>query len=573
MARNSRNLYSFTNTIKFRLDRESWKNVKKQSESWARQLARDADPQNATLNTPVRRRRQPDQADSHIKHYRSLQREQAKFAAKQKQVLKRFVQSTSAIREMSGAEKKVLLNKLRQARSTEELLHLEKKLKNQISDRNRRERTRTQELAKQSALITHQHNERRKAAASSLKNAGMAAGLAVGSLAALGMQQSLQRATELDQAIKKSGLDAKTFQDIAAASSKFGLSMNSVGDQYKDFADKLGDYQLTQGGEFKDVAEWLKQNTKISEEMLKGLKPLEAMKLIQEEASRRGTDMNQLTFLMESFGNDAILQMRALANIEEIRAQRERFNLNLTQQDIETLVKARQNISLIGSGFGRLMDEFLVGLGNGDINSVMSDLKDLQPTFRQMGESVRSFTETIVKHGDEIITIAKVLGSVWVTSKVFTVIRGGASAVTTLTSAFKGLFNMFKGAVNMLRGAGATGVGAAGARGAVGLASRANPWLTGAMVAYEARPGGMFSFESLFGKSDVAKWLDTPIADHFRNATKQIQSNQQKVDVNLNIVSDVNHNGNIVNTIRSEIDQDRENQMVTFYSNLSGRTN
>ncbi len=569
----ARNLYSFTNTIKWRLDRESWNSVKRQSETWARQLARDADPQNAAFGGSTnRRRRQPEQ-DSHIKHYRSLQREQAKFEKTQKQVIRRFISSNKELRSMSGVQKKILIDKLREAKTVESLLVLEKRLKHEVTDKAREERNRTRELAKQAALITKQNNERRKAAAGSLKNAGMAAGLAVGSLAALGMQQSLQRATELDQAIKKSGLDATTFQNIAAAGEKYGLSMDSLADQYKDFSDKLGDYQLTQGGEFKDVAEWLKQNNKISEEMLKGLKPLEAMKLIQEEAKRRGTDMNQLTFLMESFGNDAILQFKSLRNLEEIRAQRERFNLNLTQQDLDMLVKARQNISLIGSGFGRLMDEFLVGLGNGDINSVMSDLKDLQPTFRQMGESVRSFTETIVKHGDEIIMVAKVLGSVWVGSKVFTVLRGGVGVVTTLTSTFKGLFNMFKGAVSMLRGAGATGVGAAGARGAVGLASRANLLTTGAMVAYEARPGGMFSFESLFGKSDVAKWLDTPIADHFRNATKQIQSNQQKVDVNLSIVSDVNHNGNIVNTIRSEIDQDRENQMVTFYSNLSGRTN
>ncbi len=387
----------------------------------------------------ARRQRQQDQ-DAHIKHYRKLQKEQEQIEATQKKVLLRFAQSTSAIRDMGVAEKKVLLNKLKQASSTEELLHLEKRLKNQISDRNRREKQRTRELAKQSALITHQHNERRKAAASSLKRAGMAAGLTVGSLAALGMQQSLQRATELDQAIKKSGLDAITFQNISAASEKFGLSMDSVSDQYKDFADKLGDYQLTGGGEFSDVAEWLKKNNKISEEMLKELKPLEAMKLIQEEAKRRGTDMNKLTFLMESFGNDAILQFKAMANIEEIRAQRERFNLNLTQQDLDTLVKARQNITLMGVGVGRLADEFLVGFGGGNINSIMTDLKELQPTFRQMGESVRSFVNTAVKHGDEIITIGKTIASIWVGSKIFTVLSGGLSVVNTLTNAFKGLF-------------------------------------------------------------------------------------------------------------------------------------
>ncbi|MCY9879612.1 hypothetical protein OTK59_24030, partial [Vibrio natriegens] len=95
MARNSRNLYSFTNTIKWRIDRESWQSVKKQSQKLARDLEK-INPQKNVLNGSSKRRKA--EQDSHIKHYRSLQKEQAKFEAKQKQVLKRFVQSTSAIR-------------------------------------------------------------------------------------------------------------------------------------------------------------------------------------------------------------------------------------------------------------------------------------------------------------------------------------------------------------------------------------------------------------------------------------------------------------------------------------------
>ncbi|MDW1500493.1 hypothetical protein [Vibrio sp. YT-19(2023)] len=578
----ARQLHKFTNTIAWKLDRPSWNKVLKDSKKLARQLDK-ANPENVlgVGGSPrARRQRQQDQ-DAHIKHYRKLQKEQEQIEATQKKVLLRFAQSTSAIRDMGVAEKKVLLNKLKQASSTEELLHLEKRLKNQISDRNRREKQRTRELAKQSALITHQHNERRKAAASSLKRAGMAAGLTVGSLAALGMQQSLQRATELDQAIKKSGLDAITFQNISAASEKFGLSMDSVSDQYKDFADKLGDYQLTGGGEFSDVAEWLKKNNKISEEMLKELKPLEAMKLIQEEAKRRGTDMNKLTFLMESFGNDAILQFKAMANIEEIRAQRERFNLNLTQQDIETLVKARQNISLIGEGFGRLMDEFLVGFGGGNINSIMTDLKELQPTFRQMGESVRSFVNTAVKHGDEIITIGKTIASIWVGSKIFTVLSGGLSVVNTLTNAFKGLFKLISRAASALGLGSATSASvkggaaaraAGGARAAAGMAARANPWLMGGYAVYEGRKGGLLDPENFFGKNKYTEFLNTDIFDLIGRAGREISSIQtqhQKVDVNLHVRSDVDNSGNIIPVVRGEIDRAEDDRMVAFYSNLS----
>ncbi|EOX4826298.1 hypothetical protein ACRTEU_23385 [Vibrio alginolyticus] len=566
----SRKMYSFTNTIRWKLDRQTWNDVKKQSQQLNKQLAR-MDP----LNSASAVKQRKEQQDSHIKHYRKLQAEQKKFEAMQKKVLKRFVQSTSAVRDLSAVEKKVLLTKLKQAKTTDELLDMEKKLKNRVSDTNRKEKVRTRELAKQAALITKQNNARRMAAASSLKNAGMAAGLTIGSLTALGAQQSLQRATELDAALKKSGLDAETFQNIAAASAKFGLSMDSVADQYKDFADKLGDYQQTQGGEFKDVAEWLKENSKISEKMLKELQPLEAMSLIAKEAKRRGTDMNQLTFLLESFGNDAILQFKAMRNLDEIRAQRQRFDLNLTQQELDTLVKARQNITLMGEGFGRLMDEFLVGFGSGDINNVMTNLKELQPTFRNLGESVRSFVDTTVEHGDQIITIAKTLASIWVGSKIFTVLSGGLTVVKTLTNSFKGLFKLISRAASALGIGSATSAsvrGGAAARAAAGMAARANPWLMGGYVVYEGRKGGLLDPENFFGKNKYTDFLNTNVFDLLGRMSKQISSIQtqhQKVDVNLHVRSDVDNSGNIIPVVRGEIDRAEDDRMVAFYSNLS----
>ncbi|MCR9596164.1 hypothetical protein NB525_19530 [Vibrio alginolyticus] len=573
----ARQLHKFTNTIAWKLDRPSWNKVLKDTKKLARQLDK-ANPENVlgVGGSPrARRQRQQDQ-DSHIKHYRKLQLEQEKFEATQKKVLLRFAQSTSAIRDMNGAEKKVLLNKLKQAKTTEELLHLEKKLKNQLSDTNRKEKARTRELSKQAALITRQNNERRMAAASSLKNAGMSAALVGGSLAAVGIQQSLQRATELDAALKKSGLDAKTFQDIAAASSKFGLSMDSVADQYKDFADKLGDYQQTQGGEFKDVAEWLKENSKISEKILKELRPLEAMNLIAKEAKRRGTDMNKLTFLLESFGNDAILQFKAIRNLDEIASQRERFGLNLSQQDLDTLVKARQNITLMGVGVGRLADEFLVGFGGGNINSIMTDLKELQPTFRQMGESVRSFVNTVVKHGDEIITIGKTIASIWVGSKIFTVLSGGLGVVNTLTNAFKGLFKLIGGAAGTLGFGGATkaagSLGGSVGRAAAGIGARANPYLAGAYAVYEGRPGGWLDPANFFGDNKYTKFLNTNIFDLLGRAGKEISSIQtqhQKVDLHLTVRTEIDGNGNIRPFVRSEIDDAEEERIINFYQNLS----
>lgn len=569
----ARQLHKFTNTVAWKLDRPSWNSVLKQSKQLARQLEK-ANPENVlgVSGSPrARRQRQQDQ-DAHIKHYRKLQKEQEKFEATQKKVLKRFAQSTSAIRDLNVAEKKVLLTKLKQASSVEELLHLERKLKTQITDRNSKEKARTRELAKQAALITKQNNERRMAAASSLKNAGMSAALVGGSLAALGAQQSLQRATELDAALKKSGLDAKTFQDISAASAKFGLSMDSVASNYQDFADRLGDYQLNGSGEFKDVAAWLQQNNQISEAMLQELKPLEAMQLIAKEAKARGTDMNKLTFLLESFGNDAILQFKAIRNLDEIASQRERFGLNISQQDLDTLVKARQNISLMGEGVGRLADSFLVGFGGGNIESLMMDMKQLQPTFREMGESVRSFVDYAVEHGDTLITIGKTIASIWIGSKIFTVLSGGLSVVNTLTSAFKGLFKLL--GASRLGGAAKTAAGTALGRTAAGIGARANPYLAGAYAVYEGRPGGLLDPTNLFGVNETTRFLNRDVFELMGKTSRQIsaiqtQNQHQKVDVNLNVTSQIDGDGNIRPFVRSEIDSAEEERMINFYQNLS----
>ncbi|ELA7355565.1 phage tail tape measure protein [Vibrio alginolyticus] len=584
----SRKMYSFTNTIRWKLDRQTWNDVKKQSQQLNKQLAK-LDP----LNSASAVKQRKEQQDAHIKHYRKLQAEQRKFSQTQKTVLRRFVQSTSAVRDLSAVEKKVLLTKLKQASTTEELLHLEKKLKNQVSDTNRKEKQRTRELAKQAALITKQNNARRMAAAQSLKRAGVGAGLAAGGLATVGMQQSLQKATDLDQAIKKSGLDAKIFQDIAAASAKFGLSMDQVASNYQDFADRLGEFRLTGSGEFKDIAEWLQQNSKITTKMLESLEPLEVMHLIQKEAERRGTDMRDLTFLMESFSSEAINQFKAMQRLEETKALRERYNLNLQQSEIDTLVQARRNIGLIGDGFGRLMDQFLVGFGSGDIDKTMQGLRDLQPTFRSLGESVRSFVDTTVEHGNTLITIAKVLGSVWVGSKIFTVMSGGLTVVKTLTNSFKGLFKLIsraasalgigsatsasvKGGTKAAARAGGAGARLAGrARAAAGLASRANPWLMGGYAVYEARKGGLLDPENFFGKNKYTDFLNTDIFDLLGRMGKQISSiqtqhqNPQKVDVNLHVRSDVDASGNIIPVVRGEIDQAEDDRMVAFYSNLS----
>ncbi|NMV42264.1 hypothetical protein HKB00_00015, partial [Vibrio parahaemolyticus] len=96
---------------------------------------------------------------------------------------------------------------------------------------------------------------------------------------------------------------------------------------------------------------------------------------------------------------------------------------------------------------------------------------------------------------------------------------------------------------------GAAARAAGGARAAAGMAARANPWLMGGYAVYEGRKGGLLDPENFFGKNKYTEFLNTNIFDLLGRAGKEISSIQtqpQKVDVNLHVRSDVDNSGNII---------------------------
>jgi tape measure domain-containing protein len=147
----ARKLFSFTNTVGWRLDRQSWNRVKKESERLGKQFGkihRPDSPPDAPRG-PRQTRRRLDDNDAHIKQYRKLNAEQEKFVDLQEKVISRFLISNRQIREMTESERKAYVEQLKQARNKKELIFLERKLKADIADNTRNEKLRTRELNKQ----------------------------------------------------------------------------------------------------------------------------------------------------------------------------------------------------------------------------------------------------------------------------------------------------------------------------------------------------------------------------------------------------------------------------------------
>ncbi|MCY9877742.1 tape measure protein [Vibrio natriegens] len=608
----ARNLYSFTNTIKWRLDRESWNSVKKQSETWARQLARDADPQNAAFGTSTNRRRRQPAQDAHIRTYRRLNAEQKKFEAKQKQVLKRFVQSTGAIRDLDVAHKKALLTQLKQAKTVEELLNLERKLKNQVSDRNRKEKQRTRELQRQQGISKNlAANLAGVYAAAASSNAVIQTGLTF---------ESLERSMLVTSGSAEKAAD--NFAFVRKTALELGQDINTLTRAYVNFqaaaGNKMSEKDLR--GLFKGLAEYntalgvtqeAQQRSIIAIQQIAGKGTLYAEEIYGQLAESSAGSVQQMI-------NAAVALGKIDKNLSEIDKERKFRQLMKDGKLVasEILPEFGRQLSIAANRNDQLAWSLRTGLGP-QLSIAKNNVLELgNAFFKGLKPSLMAITKGFNLISAEGMGLAKVIGkglgaailtatapfillgaAIIDTYTIFKELTGATDdgiakfatfaattlgvtfAITRLIGGFKLLWNIGSKVIGFFTGGnkaastmtnGVKGLNA-GLRGTVGLFGRLLPLVTAAMAIYESRPDGSLSATSLFGKNKFTTWMDQPISQHLSNTTKTIKDNQ-KVDVNVHVRSDVDASGNILPIIRTEIDNDRENQMVTFYQNLSPST-
>ncbi|UYI49650.1 tape measure protein [Vibrio natriegens] len=613
----ARKLHKFVNEIGWRLDRQSWNSVLKQSKQLVKQLER-ANPQ-TILNPDVggtasnRRRRQPDQ-DAHAKAYRKRNEEQKRFEQIQKRVLKRFVLSNQAVRDLDISEKKVLLTKLKQASTSQELLHLERKLKTQVTDRNRKEKARTRELQRQQGIS--------KNLAANL--AGAYAGVMSGhAVVQTGLTfESLERSMLVTSGSAEKAAD--NFAFVREQANRLGLDINTLTGAYVKFQAAAGN-KMSEGdlrGLFTGLAEY---NTALGVTAEAQQRSLIA---VQQIASKG------VLYSEEVYGQLAESSVGGVKNLINAAVALGKIDKNLSEVDKERAFrKLMKDGKLIASEilpeFGRQLsiaanrnDQLAWSLKTGlgpQLSIAKNNVLELgNEFFKGLKPAIMAITKSFNLLAGESKGLAGVLGTGLgsaIKAVTFPFMMLGAVIVDTYTY-LRDLFNLTDEGITKFAKFAATAIGLtygitrliqgfkllwnigskvgslfgkgagtvttmskgvsglnAGLRGTVGLFGRLFPLVTGLLTVWDARQGGSMSATSLFGENSVTKWLDKPISEHLRNTTNTIKNNQQKVDVNLNIVSDVNHNGNIVNTIRSEIDNDRENQMINFYQNLSPSSN
>lgn len=191
----------------------------------------------------------------------------------------------------------------------------------------------------------------------SLGTAFAIAGSAAGLVALLANVGSLR--SELVRLADLSNTSVPEFQKISSAFKTLNIDMDKTADILKDVNDKVGDFVLTGGGEFKTIFEKvIKPLGKTREELTK-LGPEGILLLVAEGLEKIGANGQETTFILEALANDATLLVPLLkdngAALREISLAIEEKGLLLTESEVDALRIANKQLSEIEVTFDNII--------------------------------------------------------------------------------------------------------------------------------------------------------------------------------------------------------------------------
>ena len=225
---------------------------------------------------------------------------------------------------------------------------------------------------------------------------------------------TVSSAKEISNLAQLSGASAQEFQRFAAAAKSVGIQQEQVGDIFKDFREKIGEFVSTGSGEMKDFFEQIAPQVGVTADAFRNLSGPQALQLYFDSMQKAGLSTEQMSFYLESAANDATKlipllrdggkELDALGNAAERMgvimddkaiAAAKTFNENMST--MESLLKsvkmaiANEVIPMINS----LSQEFLIGVKHaGSYGEALRLFGTINP-FRDTGGNIKAITAEI----------------------------------------------------------------------------------------------------------------------------------------------------------------------------------
>ena len=166
---------------------------------------------------------------------------------------------------------------------------------------------------------------------------------------------------ELELLAKQAKVSTKDFQALAFSTLQYGINAEQIADISKDIADKVGEFSAAGTGAFQDYADVIKLTKEEAQQAaigFQGLSSQEVLGKMVSEMEKAGATGDQMTFVLESMGNDlSRLQPLFSNNSKELNTLKERFKsvneqLQITGSQAEQLKEVSTSYQLMTAQLG-----------------------------------------------------------------------------------------------------------------------------------------------------------------------------------------------------------------------------
>ena len=210
---------------------------------------------------------------------------------------------------------------------------------------------------------------------------------------------SAKNRKSLELLSKQAKTSAEDFQALSFATSQYGVNAEQIADISKDISDKVSEFSIAGTGAFQDYADTLKLTKEEAREAAKEFTNMTSQEVIGKmvsEMENAGVSAYDMTFALESIGNDLSKLQPAFANnSKELLKLKSRFNdvndsLQITGVQAEKLKEVSTSFELMTTQIGNastsisatlapVMDDFF--------NDVISIVPDATQTIIDFANS------------------------------------------------------------------------------------------------------------------------------------------------------------------------------------------
>lgn len=221
---------------------------------------------------------------------------------------------------------------------------------------------------------------------------------AAGTALAAMIGSTANTAKEISNLAVLSGASATEFQRFAAAAKSVGVQQDQLGDMFKDFREKIGEFVSTGGGEMKDFFEQVAPKVGITADAFRNLSGPQALQLFYDSLQKAGLSTEQMSFYLESAANDTTKLIPLLRDggkeLKTLGDEAERTGRVMNDDAIKSAAEFAKNLDELGSILTgikqRIAAEFIPTLNyfSGKFLTVAKDVGVAQAALITFGEAV-----------------------------------------------------------------------------------------------------------------------------------------------------------------------------------------